>query len=70
MCISRSDRTAGPAYNAATFDPAQVTANAVGTIAFAFGDGAHATFTATVNGVGVTKAIEREVFATPATVCG
>jgi hypothetical protein len=43
-------RTTGPAYNAAQWDPAQVRAQAVGSITFTFTDSSHASFTATVDG--------------------
>jgi hypothetical protein len=62
-------RTTGPAYHAASFDPSRVAASDVGSIAFSFANGAAGSFTATVNGVTVSKSIVREVFDTPATVC-
>jgi hypothetical protein len=62
-------RTAGPAYSAVPFDPAQVTRTAVGTATFTFSDGANGTFAYTVNGVSQSKAITREVFVSPGTVC-
>jgi len=62
-------RTTGPAFNTASFDPSRVAVIEVGTIAFTFGDGANGSFSATVNGVAVTKPITREVFASPASVC-
>jgi len=62
-------RTTGPAFNSAQWDPSAVTATPVGSATLAFGDVSHGTFNATVNGASVTKAIAREVFATPPSVC-
>src|SRR5512135_1154875 len=62
-------RTTGPAFSAVPFDPAQVTRTAVGTATFTFSDGANGTFAYTVNGVSQAKAITREVFVSPGTVC-
>ena len=63
-------RTTGPAYSAATFDPARVSVSAVGTIRFDFTDGANGSFSAKVDGATITKPITREVFASPPSVCG
>jgi hypothetical protein len=62
-------RTSGPPFNAAPFDPAKVVPVDVGTASFTFSDGNNAAFAYTVNGVSQTKAITREVFRTPGTVC-
>jgi hypothetical protein len=62
-------RTTGPAFSSVPFLPANVTATAVGTATFTFTDGNTGTFSYTVNGVSQTKAITREVFASPGTVC-
>jgi hypothetical protein len=62
-------RTTGPAFSAMPFDPAKVVRTAVGTATFTFADGNHATFAYTVNGVSQAKAITREVFVAPGTVC-
>jgi hypothetical protein len=62
-------RTTGPAFSAIPFLPANVTTTAVGTATFTFTDGNTGTFAYTVNGVMQTKAITREVFAAPGTVC-
>jgi len=62
-------RTTGPAFSSVPFDPAKVTATAVGTATFTFSDGNDATFAYTVNGVSQAKAITREVFQNPGTVC-
>jgi serine protease len=56
------NQTRGPAFNAVPFDPAQVTATAVGDATLTFGDNDNATFRYTVNGVTQTKAITRQVF--------
>ncbi len=62
-------RTTGPAFNAVPFDPSKVTETPVGTLTLTFSDGANGTFAYTVNGVSQVKAITREVFVTPGTVC-
>jgi len=62
-------QTYGPAFNAVPFDPARVTRKMVGTATFTFSDGANGTFAYTVNGVSQVKAITREVFVSPGTVC-
>jgi len=62
-------RTAGPAFNAVPFNPANVVLTAVGTASFTFSDGNDASFAYTVNGISQTKAITREVFQAPGTVC-
>jgi len=46
-----------------------VVAAAVGTATFTFSDGNNASFAYTVNGVSQVKAITREVFQNPGTVC-
>jgi hypothetical protein len=62
-------RTAGPAFNAVPFDPAKVIATAVGTASFTFTDGNRGSFAYAVNGVSQAKAITRQVFRAPGTVC-
>ena len=62
-------RTTGPAFNAVPFNPANVVATAVGTATLSFTDGTTGTFAYTVNGISQTKAVTREVFANPGTVC-
>ena len=62
-------RTTGPAFNAVPFNPAAVVGTSVGTATITFGDGNTASFAYTVNGVSQTKAISREVFRPPGTVC-
>ena len=66
-------RLTGPAFNAVPF-PAigsigGPTGTIVGTASFSFSDGNSAMFSYTVNGVTQTKAITREVFTSPGTVC-
>ena len=60
-------QTHGPAFNAVPFSPAAVTATAVGSGTLTFSDGNTGNFTYTVNGISQTKAITRQVFATPPT---
>ncbi len=62
-------RTTGPAFNAVPFDPSKVTETPVGTLTLSFSDGANGTFAYTMNGVSQVKAITREVFVSPGTVC-
>jgi hypothetical protein len=63
-------RTAGPPFSAVPFNPALVTRTVVGTATFTFANGNAATFAYTVNGVGQTKQITRQLFVPPAgTVC-
>jgi hypothetical protein len=67
--------TSGPAFSAAAFDPTKVTRKNVGTATFTFIDGNDGTFAYDVDlGDGVNKAnqvkaITREVFRAPGTVC-
>lgn len=58
--------TTGPAYSAATFDPAQVRVTPVGSATVRFA-GDTATFTATVNGLTQVKTITRQPFGGPVT---
>jgi hypothetical protein len=62
-------RTSGPAFDSPQWDPAAVKATPVGSLTLAFGDASHGSLSATVNGASITKAIAREVFASPASVC-
>ncbi|HXF79847.1 MAG TPA: hypothetical protein VN598_13340 [Usitatibacter sp.] len=62
-------KTVGPAFSSATFDPNAVHATMVGTGTFTFTDASNGTFTYTLNGTAGSKAIMRESFATPASVC-
>ena len=61
-------RTTGPAYSAA-FGSAPVVTTPVGNATFSFNGADSGTFTATVNGVTVTKPIIRQVYASPVPVC-
>ena len=56
-------KTTGPWFGAGVFDPSTVTVVAVGTMTVTATSIATATLTYTVNGVAVTKAIERELLA-------
>ncbi len=58
--------TTGPAYTAATFDPAQVGRTPVGSATLRF-NGDAGTFAATVQGVTVVKTITRQPFGGPGT---
>jgi hypothetical protein len=62
-------RTTGPAFNAVPFNPASVVPTDVGTATLTFTDGNTGTFAYTVNGVSQAKAITRQVFQNPGTVC-
>ena len=61
--------TTGPAFSSTPFDPTKVQATPVGTGTFTFTDALNGTFTYTVNGVNGSKAITRESFASPVSVC-
>ena len=62
-------RTTGPAFSATPFDPAQIAATPVGTLTLTFTSGSAGTFAYGVNGVSQSKAITRQVFRTPGTLC-
>lgn len=62
-------RTRGPAFSSVPWNPAQVTATQVGTGTITLTDANNGTFAYTVNGTSQTKAITRQVYATPASVC-
>ena len=62
-------RTRGPPFNAVPFDPMAVTRTTVGAASLTFADGNSGVFAYTVNGVAQTKAIKRQVFRTPGTLC-
>jgi len=61
--------TTGPPFNASPFDPALVVETTIGPASLTFTDGNNATFDYTVNGKSQSKAITRQVFAAPGTVC-
>ena len=60
-------RTRGPAFNASPWVAA--TPTLVGNMSFTFTGGASGTLTYSIDGVQVTKAIQRETFASPPTLC-
>jgi hypothetical protein len=62
-------RTVGPAWNASAWNASMVTPTPVGTATLTFGDASSGTFAYTVNGISQSKAIVRQVFADPPTVC-
>jgi hypothetical protein len=62
-------QTSGPPFNAVPFDPAKVGATAVGNATLTFTDGNNGTFAYTVNGETQSKAITRQIFVAPGTVC-
>ncbi|HTI48238.1 MAG TPA: NBR1-Ig-like domain-containing protein [Casimicrobiaceae bacterium] len=62
-------RTTGPPFDATPFDPSLVQAQDVGTATFTFTDGNDATFDYTLDGITQSKAITRQVFVSPGTVC-
>jgi hypothetical protein len=62
-------RTSGPAFSSASFDPSRVTVTPVGTATLAFRDANNGTFTASVGGTTVSKAITRQAFASPMPTC-
>lgn len=62
-------RTTGPAFSANPWNGGAVVATEVGTASLAFAGADSGTFTYTYAGVTQAKAITRQSFATPATVC-
>jgi hypothetical protein len=60
-------RTRGPVFNAVPW--VATTTTQVGSMSFAFTNGGTGTLTYTVDGVQVTKAIQRETFSSPTSVC-
>jgi hypothetical protein len=60
-------RTAGPAFDASPWTPATTTE--VGTMTASFSSGTRGTLAYAVDGVAVSRPIERQVFASPATEC-
>ncbi len=62
-------RTSGPAFNAAPWNPSQVMRTNAGTVTFAFSDASNGVMTYDVAGVHQSKTITRQVFSSPATVC-
>ena len=62
-------RTTGPAFSAVPFDPTAVRRTEVGTMTLAFANGNSAAFHYEIGAVSQTKAITRQVFRAPGTVC-
>jgi hypothetical protein len=62
-------RTTGPAFNANPWNPAGVAVTQVGTASFAFSDASTGAFNYTLEGVAQSKAITRQGFGTPPTIC-
>jgi hypothetical protein len=62
-------RTTGPAFDANPWNSALVTATAVGTATFTFGDSSNATFAHVMGGISQSHPITRQEYASPATVC-
>ena len=62
-------RTWGPPFSASPWDSGQVTVMPVGSITFSFADESNGTFTYNIGGLTGTKAITRQMFSSPATVC-
>ena len=62
-------RTTGPAFDSSSWDASRVRTSELGTATFTFGDASRGTFAYTLDGATRTKAIERMVFALPASVC-
>jgi len=62
-------RTTGPAFNANPWLPSAVVATPVGNATFTFTDANNGTFSYTLNNVSQSKAITRQVYSTPPTVC-
>jgi len=62
-------RTTGPAFSANPWNPGNVSATQVGTATFTFTDASAGSFNYTVNGITQSKAITRQSFGTPPTVC-
>jgi hypothetical protein len=62
-------RTVGMPFDAAGWNPARVGVAAAGQATFVFSDAGTGTFTYTLDGVTQAKAITRQVYASPATVC-
>lgn len=62
-------RTTGPSFDSASFDPSRVTVTPVGSATLAFTDGNNGSFAYTVNGTTQTKAITRQIYASPVPSC-
>ncbi len=62
-------RTRGPAFDAEPWNGSQVQVAAAGSATFTFADPDHGTFAYTLDGVSQAKAIVRQVYSDPPTVC-
>jgi hypothetical protein len=62
-------RTTGPAFDASPWRPSAVDARAVGSATLTFSDADNGVFTYTLEGRTASKAITRQVYAAPKTVC-
>lgn len=62
-------RTTGPAFSSPAFSPSQVVATPVGSATFTFSDANNGSFLYTVNGITQTKAIVRQIYASPVPTC-
>ncbi len=62
-------RSTGPAFSATPFDPRNVARTGSRGGGLTFAEGNSGTFSYTVNGVAQSKAITRQVFRAPGTVC-
>jgi hypothetical protein len=62
-------KTFGPPMNAVPWDPSRVTRMPVGNATLTFRDDDNGTFDYTVSGISGSKAITRQVFASPRTRC-
>jgi hypothetical protein len=62
-------RTTGPPIDASPWDPTRVTRVPVGSILFTFNDANNGTITYTLYGFTQWKAITRQVYADPPSIC-
>jgi hypothetical protein len=62
-------RTTGPAFDASPWNGSRVDVKPVGSASLAFADAENGTFTYTVEGRTFSKAITRQVYSTPRSVC-
>jgi YVTN family beta-propeller protein len=62
-------RSIGPAFNANPWDPSKVSLAAAGQVTLTFSDAANGTMAYTVDGITQSKAITRQLYASPPTVC-
>jgi len=69
MYTGRLYLTNGPAFGSMPFDSTAVGRAPVGTATFTFSDGNNSTFAYGVNKANQSKAITRQVFRAPGTVC-